>query len=59
MTMSSAIDFNDIQADSWLNCENNGKTITLSKDDGWVIFNLQLAGKSREPLLTKRVTFKI
>lgn len=45
MTTSATVDFTKTKAQSWLNCKNNSQTISLSKDDGWVIFNLQMAGE--------------
>lgn len=45
MTTSLENDFNQTKPKSWLNCKNETKTISLGKDNEWVIFNLQLAGK--------------
>ncbi|XP_025198945.1 aminopeptidase N-like [Melanaphis sacchari] len=47
MTTSTKSDFNQTKAKSWLNCENNNLTIPLSKDNDWVIYNMQMAGLFR------------
>jgi len=39
-------DFNQTKAKSWLNCENNNLTTPLAKDNDWVIYNMQMAGRS-------------
>ncbi|XP_008186165.1 aminopeptidase N isoform X2 [Acyrthosiphon pisum] len=47
ITMTTSKDFNQTNAKSWLNCENNNLTTPLAKDNEWVIYNMQIAGLYR------------
>ncbi|XP_050540509.1 aminopeptidase N-like [Daktulosphaira vitifoliae] len=47
LTTSSNPDFSQTKANSWLNCNEKTQSISLAKEDKWVIFNLQMAGLYR------------
>ncbi|XP_008182457.2 aminopeptidase N [Acyrthosiphon pisum] len=42
ITMITSGNFNQTNAKSWLNCENNNLTTPLAKDTEWVIYNLNM-----------------
>ncbi|XP_029340889.1 endoplasmic reticulum aminopeptidase 2 [Acyrthosiphon pisum] len=46
ITMTTSGDFNQTNATFWLNCENNNLTTPLAKDNEWVIYNMQMTGRS-------------
>ncbi|VVC39573.1 Hypothetical protein CINCED_3A003208 [Cinara cedri] len=46
MTNSADVNFNNTKAEIFLDCKTN-VTLSMSKDIGWIIFNMQMAGLFR------------
>lgn len=45
MTTATTSDFTRLRSEKWLSYHNNNTTVPLTKDEPWVIFNIQMAGE--------------